>query len=180
LCKTTEVLYVPSITTSADSSAFRVENRFEGFPLDLDRLDGAAGLRKRVGRNRRDCGAAVARFGLETLRVTRAERVVHPRQPERRRKVDLRHARVRIWRAQHRCMKHPGELDVRRVSRFAADALPCVLPHRIVADHRQRPIGPLHERIFLDNEPDLLEPALDLLLGADQSRQCRIASSIRG
>ena len=42
------------------------------------------------------------------------------------------------------------------------------------------PGGPLLERVLLDDEPDLLVPALDLLLGADQSRHVRIASSIFG
>ena len=51
---------------------------------------------------------------------------------------------------------------------------------RVLADHGQRPLGPLRQRVFLDDEPDLFEPALDFLLGANQSRQCRIASSIRG
>ena len=105
---------------------------------------------------------------------------MHARQRERRREIDLLDARVRVRGAQHSCVQHPGQLDVRRVARFAADALECVLPHRVAADDRQRPGGPLRERILLDDEPDLFEPALDLLLGADQSRQCRIASSILG
>ena len=48
------------------------------------------------------------------------------------------------------------------------------------ADDVERALRPLLQRILLDDEPDLLEAALDLLLGADQSRQCRIASSILG
>ena len=48
------------------------------------------------------------------------------------------------------------------------------------ADDVARAGGPLLERVLLDDEPDLLEAALDLLLGADQSRHVRIASSIFG
>ena len=55
-----------------------------------------------------------------------------------------------------------------------------VLARRRPADDRERPRGPLLERILLDDEPHLLEAALDLLLGADQSRHVRIASSIFG
>src|SRR5260221_5198759 len=77
-------------------------------------------------------------------------------------------------------MQHPGQLDVGREARFAAYALRRVLPHGRPADDGLRPCGPLLQRILLDDEPHLLEAALDLLLRADQSRHVRIASSIRG
>src|SRR6266478_8811373 len=77
-------------------------------------------------------------------------------------------------------MQHPGQLDVGREARFAAYPLRRVLPHGRPADDGLRPRGPLLQRILLDDEPHLLEAALDLLLGADQSRHVRIASSIRG
>ena len=44
----------------------------------------------------------------------------------------------------------------------------------------ERPGRPLLERVLLDDEPDLLAAALDLLLRADQPRHVRIASSIFG
>src|SRR5205085_4048936 len=47
-------------------------------------------------------------------------------------------------------------------------------------DDRLRACRPLVERILLDHDPLLGEPALDLFLGADQSRHVRIASSIFG
>src|SRR4029077_12299147 len=65
-------------------------------------------------------------------------------------------------------------------SSLAAHALRAVLARCGPADHRERPFRPLLERILLDDDPDLLEPALDLLLGADQPCQLRIASSILG
>ena len=89
-------------------------------------------------------------------------------------------SRVGVRRAQDRRVEHAGQLHVRRVARLAANALECVDAHRVAADDRERPGGPLLERILLDDEPDLLEAALDLLLGPDQSRHVRIASSIRG
>ena len=48
------------------------------------------------------------------------------------------------------------------------------------ADHLERPGGPLVERVLLDDGPDLLVAALDLLLGPDQSRHVAIASSMFG
>ena len=77
-------------------------------------------------------------------------------------------------------MQHPGQLHVRRVHRLAARALAPVDTDRVAADDVARAGGPLVERVLLDDEPDLLVPALDLFLGADQSRHVRIASSIFG
>ena len=61
-----------------------------------------------------------------------------------------------------------------------ARALEPVDPRRRTADHLERTRGPLLERVLLDDDPDLLASALDLLLGADQPRHVRIASSIFG
>src|SRR5262249_57029824 len=47
-------------------------------------------------------------------------------------------------------------------------------------DDLPRPRRPLLERVLLDDEPDLLEAALDFLLRADQPCQVEIASSIFG
>jgi len=158
---------------------FRIEDRFERLPLDRDRLDRAAGLRKRVGCDRCYCGAAVARFGLETLRVSRPSASCTPaaRAPVR-------------GRASSRARAHRASAAPPRAASLEAGYPPCsalrrgLAPVRPAAPRRGRPPSaahrPLRQRIFLDHEPDLFEPALDLLLGADQSRQCRIASSIRG
>ncbi len=77
-------------------------------------------------------------------------------------------------------MEHPRQLEVGRVARLAAHALVAVLARRGPPDHLERPLGPLLERILLDDDPDLLEASLDLFLGADQSCHERIASSILG
>ena len=135
---------------------------------------------ERVGGDRRDGRADVARLLDERGDLARAERGAHARERERRREVDARHARVRVRRAEQRRVQHPREPDVRRVARLAAHPLERVLAHGGPADDRLRPRGPLLQRILLDDEPDLLVAALDLLLRADQPRQCRIASSIFG
>src|SRR5205807_1639577 len=67
-----------------------------------------------------------------------------------------------------------------RVDRGSGGALDAVDAASRLPDHRARPGRPLVERILLDHDPLLGEPALDLLLGADQSRHVRIASSIFG
>jgi hypothetical protein len=124
--------------------------------------------------------AAPAKPFLEPVRLARPDRGPHARQRERRREVDPAHLRVRVWRAEHGGVQHPRQLDVGRVARLAAHAQGSILPRRRPADHGERPLGPLLERILLDDDPHLLEVPLDFLLGADQSCQLRIASSILG
>jgi hypothetical protein len=77
-------------------------------------------------------------------------------------------------------VEHPGQLEIGGEACLAANPLRPVLPESRPADDVERAFRPLLQRILLDDEPDLLEAALDLLLGADQPRQCRIASSILG
>ena len=77
-------------------------------------------------------------------------------------------------------MEHSGQPDVGRVARLAARAERAGHPRGGPADDLARAGGPLLERVLLDDEPDLLVTALDLLLGADQSCHVEIASSIFG
>jgi hypothetical protein len=77
-------------------------------------------------------------------------------------------------------VQHPGQLEVGGVARLAARPLQPVDPPRVAADDGERPGRPLLERVLLDDGPDLLVAALDLLLGFDQPRQVAIASSMRG
>jgi hypothetical protein len=95
-------------------------------------------------------------------------------------KVKPDDARMRVRTAQHRGVQHPGQLDVRGVAGLAAGALDPGDALGVAADHRQRPDGPLLERVLLDDRPDGLVAPLDLLLGLAQPRQVEIASSIRG
>src|SRR5262249_8954442 len=88
--------------------------------------------------------------------------------------------RVRVRRAKHGRVQHPGQTDVGGEARRAAHTLGRIESGRLAADGALRAGRPLRQRILLDDEPYLLEAALDLLLGADQPGQCRIASSIRG
>ena len=105
---------------------------------------------------------------------------MHARRLARRSEVDPLQPSVCVRRAQHGGVQHPRQLQVAGVPGLAAGALQAVHARRGPADDLERPGGPLFERVFLDDEPDLLDAALDFLLGADQSRQCRIASSIFG
>ena len=77
-------------------------------------------------------------------------------------------------------MEHPGQPEVGRVARLAARAQRAGDPRRGPPDDLARAGGPLLERVLLDDEPDLLVAALDLLLGSDQSCHVEIASSIFG
>ena len=77
-------------------------------------------------------------------------------------------------------VEHPGEADVRGERRLAARAGEPVHAWRGPSDHVARALRPLLERILFDEQPDLLEAAFDLFLGANQSRHVRIASSILG
>ena len=77
-------------------------------------------------------------------------------------------------------MEHAGQRDVGGEKRLSSRAGESVDASRRAADDLAGPGRPLLERVLLDDEEDLLEPALDLLLGADQSRHVRIASSIFG
>ncbi|HUQ21926.1 MAG TPA: hypothetical protein VM049_02835 [Gaiellaceae bacterium] len=77
-------------------------------------------------------------------------------------------------------MEHPGQLDVRCVAGLAPSLRKAVQARRVASDHITRARRPLVERVLVDERPDLLVPAFDLLLGLDQPRQVAIASSMRG
>src|SRR5438876_4414176 len=82
--------------------------------------------------------------------------------------------------AEDRRVQHPREGEIRRVARLAANPLLRVDALRALSHGRPRAAGPLLERVFLDDEPDLLEASFDLFLGADQSCHVSSASSILG
>src|SRR4029079_17438322 len=69
-------------------------------------------------------------------------------------------------------------LDVCGEAHLSASAGEPVVPCRGSPHDLARPRRPLFERIFVDAEPNLLDAALDLLFGADQSCHVLIASSI--
>ena len=77
-------------------------------------------------------------------------------------------------------MQRSRELEVAGVARDPARLLVAVEARRRAADDVAWTGRPLVERVLLDERPDLLVPALDLLLRLDQSRHVEIASSIRG
>jgi hypothetical protein len=77
-------------------------------------------------------------------------------------------------------MEHSRQHDVGGETSLAAGAFEPVLARRRPADNVERARRPLVERVLVDERPDLLVAALDLLLGLDQPRQLEIASSMRG
>ena len=77
-------------------------------------------------------------------------------------------------------MEHARELDVRRVASFPAGACEPCDPLGGTAHRVARTGGPLLELVLLDHDPLLGVAPLDFLLGPDQPRQERIASSIFG
>src|SRR6516225_8839297 len=77
-------------------------------------------------------------------------------------------------------MQHPRQRHVGGEERLAACPCKPVDTSRRSADDVEGAGRPLLERVLLDDEEDLLVPALDLCLCADQSRHVRIASSIFG
>ena len=157
-----------------------VEQRLEHLELAHDRAQRGARVGERVGADRRDRRSLVGAVGGQLLDVARPDRRVDARERERGREVDARDPSARVRRAQDGRVQHPRLREVRRVDRLPGRALAAVDANGVAADDLERPGRPLVERVLLDDEPDLLVPALDLLLGADQSCHVRIASSIFG
>src|SRR3954453_18858013 len=203
LWRTVCVRYVASTTTSASANAFSTSPRskLRGSAVRSSRLTASSGssttsssshstsiaspapracLAEGVCRGGRDGCARETRLILEPVRLARADSGAHARQREGRSEVDSPRSRMRVRRPQNRRVEHPRQLEVGCVARLAADTLVAVLARRGLADHGERPLGPLLERILLDDDPHLLEASLDPFLGADQSCHERIASSILG
>ena len=157
-----------------------IEQRFQHLPLDVDQGERLARLAEAVGADRRNRSALVGAVRRELRRVSGADRAAHARRRERGREIQAPGASVRIWRAQHRGVEHAGEVDVGRVARLAACAGEPVVARVRPPDDVARAGGPLLERVLVHDEPDLLAPTFDFLLGADQPRHVRIASSIFG
>ena len=157
-----------------------VQQRLELVPLDLDQLERRPCLLQRLGRDSRHRGAFEMRFLLDPGHLSRPDDAEHAGRRRRRGEIDAAYLRARVRAAQERALEHPGELDVAGVAGLPARLLVAVEARRVPADDRTRPGGPLDERVLLDERPDLLVAALDLLLGLDQPCHVLIASSIRG
>ena len=156
-----------------------VEERLERLPLDDDRLDRGARLLERVGGHRGEGGAGIARLLLQKLDLLVGEGRVHARQPERGPEIERARA-FAVRAAKDGGVQHPRERHVRGVTRLAAGPLQPVLAHGRPADGVEGAGGPLVECVLLDDGPDLLVAAFDLLLGTDQSCHAWIASSMAG
>ena len=145
-----------------------IERRLDDVPLDVDEGERTLRLAEGVGGDRRDGSPVIARILLETLGVAGAEHLVDALRSPGALEVDPPNARVRVRATEHCRVEHARELQVGRVPRLAARALGPVIPPCLPADRRSRSRGPLLERILLDDQPDVLVPTLDLLLGLDQ------------
>ena len=165
---------------AARGRLLRVDDHLELLELDVDRPHRRARLRERVGADGGDGDTLVAALVHELRDVARADRRVDAGQRERGREVDPGDVRVRVRRAEHRRVQHPREVEVGGVDGLAAGAFEPVDALDRLPDDPARALGPLLERVLLDDEPDLLVPPLDLLLRPDQPRHVRIASSIFG
>jgi hypothetical protein len=158
----------------------RIEQRLELLPLHVDELDRGLRLLEGVGCDGRDESALKAGLAREHIEVVRPEHSADPGRFRRPGEVDLLDARVRVWAAERRHVQHPRKLDVRRVPRLAGRALVAVDFRGRAADHLARACGPRRDRVFFDHDPLFRVVAFDFLLGTDQSRHVRIASSILG
>jgi hypothetical protein len=165
---------------AASDRLVRVEQRLELLPLDLDQLQRLARLPGGVRGDGGDRLTRVRRLVREHVDLAGTDDCAHAGCRASRLEVDLLDAGARVRAAEHRGVQHPVQPDVGGVRRQPAGALEPVLARSVTADDLERPLGPLVEHVLLDHDPGLLVPALDLLLGLDQSRQVRIASSILG
>ena len=159
---------------------FGVEQRLLDVPLDVDQPDRRPRLLDRVGGDRSDRLALVAGLVGQRVDVSGADCAPNSRSGERPLERDLLHACARVRGPENRGVQHPGQPQVGRVPGLA----PCAHGPRHALcrtpDDLARPGRPLLERVFLDDEPDFLEAALDLFLGTDQPCHVEIASSIFG
>ena len=157
-----------------------VEQRLEHVPLNRDPLDSRLRLAEGIRRNRSDCVADIGRLVGELVEVGWADRRTHARRVARKLEVDGNDTRARVRATEYRRVQHPGQLHVGRIERLAAYPHRPVYTRHLLAHRRERSRRPLVERILVDHDPDFLVAPFDFLLGADQSCQVLMASSIFG
>ena len=150
-------------------SLIDVEQRLQDFPLDRNRAERGAGLLGCVRRDGRDRLALVVRLVGQRLEIVRADELAHAWRLARPSQVDPFHPRARVWASEDGRMQGARELDVLRIASLAPGARQSVDSGRRAADGSKRTLGPLLERVFLDDYPLLGVAALDLLLRLDQA-----------
>ena len=165
---------------AAPDGLVRVEQRLEHLPLHVDQVDRGARLAHRLGRDRRDGVALEDGVPVDAVDLAGPDDGEHARRGGGLRQVDAADPSVCVRAAEERGLEQAGQADVAGVARLAAGLLVAVDPGCVAADDVAGAGRPLVERVLLDERPDLLVAALDLLLGADQPRHDRIASSMRG
>ena len=157
-----------------------IEQRLEHLPLDAELLQRGLRLAEGFRRDRRDGLADVAGLVRERIDLARTDDRAHAAPRAGRVQVDTRYTRARVGAAQHGRVQHARQLEIGGVRRLATGFFHAVDTWDRLAHRREWPGRPLIERVLLDDDPDVLVAALDFLLGADQSRQVLIASSILG
>jgi hypothetical protein len=157
-----------------------IEERLDHVPLDVEELERGARLRERVRRDGDYGRARIPRLVREGIAGGRAERRPDAWGGQCGRQVEAPHAGRSVRASEDGGVEHAGELDVRRIASFPAGAGEACHPLGRTADRVAGPGGPLLEVVLLDHDPLLGVAPLDFLLGADQPRQERIASSIFG
>ena len=173
------VLHVRDERLAADGLVW-IEQRHQHLPLGLEPLDRRLRLAERLGGDGGDGLPDVARVLFQHVKLTWAEHAARARSRPRRVQVDPCYTRARVRAAQNRDVEHAGQLQVGCVRSLASRPLDAVDAGHLSSDGRQRPFGPLFERVLLDDDPDVLVAAFDFLLGADQSCHVLMASSILG
>ena len=158
----------------------RVEQRLEHVPFHHDALRGCLCLAERVGGDGRHGVADVARLVRQLVEVGGSDHGAYPESATRGLQVDRDHTCARVRTAQDSSVQHPRKLQVGREQRLTARPRQSVDARHPLAHRRERSCGPPVERVLVDDDPDFLVAAFDFLLGADQSCQVLIASSIFG
>jgi hypothetical protein len=157
-----------------------IEQRLEDVPLHVDQRERRPRPGLRLGRDRSDGLALVARLLGEDVGVARADRRTHAGGDPGAIQVEAPDACARVRASKDGRVQHAGEHHVGGVERLPARSLQAVHAAGGLSDDRESPGGPGAERVLLDDDPLLGVAALDLLLGLDQSRHVAIASSILG
>ena len=159
----------------------RVDHERQSVEARGECRDPARRRRRVVGRD--GCHRAPGELGLARQQVAPAharpvpgaDRSAHAGDGECGGEVDL-HRRVRVRRAQHERVQHPGQRDVRDEARRAADTQRAGQARRRVPDDIENLILAPGIRPVLDESPALLEAALDLDGGLAQAGRSRHAA----
>jgi hypothetical protein len=109
----------------------------------------------------------MAGLGREPRRIARADRGAYAGCCERALEVDAGRDGVGVGASYDGGVQHSGQPDVSGVARLAAGPLAPVHARRRAPNRDERSRRPLVERVLLDEDPRLLDAALDFPLGLE-------------